>query len=255
MLESWSDKRARASRVIVIAERQPVARWEGHTSRNGSELSTPESTSPAGRMAALEQQAKLGDTPRRLPPISPSGDSGGSSSGGGAAGGDESSGCPDRERLLNDILNTGVMGALIGGFALSNVQMSYDFSSSLNIAVYMCSFVGVHACTCSCVCSALLYRVANSLSDAEAPRWAKKNATLLALPMMKFGFGCLCYLLSVVLISYRDLAEVELWQWIALIIGAMSMSITLITAVVLARDHPIDITQVGLKQGESSDDL
>jgi hypothetical protein len=72
---------------------------------------------------------------------------------------------------------------------------------------------------------------------------------------MKFGFGCLCYLLSVVLISYRDLAEVELWQWIALIIGAMSMSITLITAVVLARDHPIDITQVGLKQGESSDDL
>eukprot|EP01046_Picozoa_sp_COSAG06_P089603 COSAG06_NODE_35974_length_453_cov_0.858757_1_plen_68_part_01 len=39
------------------------------------------------------------------------------------AGGDE---VPvDRDRLLNDILNTGVMGALIGGFALSNLQLNY----------------------------------------------------------------------------------------------------------------------------------
>eukprot|EP00320_Phaeocystis_rex_P018496 CAMPEP_0119072860 /NCGR_PEP_ID=MMETSP1178-20130426/60412_1 /TAXON_ID=33656 /ORGANISM="unid sp, Strain CCMP2000" /LENGTH=52 /DNA_ID=CAMNT_0007054909 /DNA_START=12 /DNA_END=166 /DNA_ORIENTATION=+ len=29
---------------------------------------------------------------------------------------------PDRERSLNDIMNTGVTAALIGGFALSNLQ-------------------------------------------------------------------------------------------------------------------------------------
>jgi hypothetical protein len=48
----------------------------------------------------------------------------------------------------------------------------------------MCSFVGVHACTCSCVTSALLYRVANDMSDDEAPNWF-----VLSLPMMKFGIG------------------------------------------------------------------
>ena len=37
---------------------------------------------------------------------------------------DEGGGGVDRERLLNDILNTGVMGALIGGFALANQFMS-----------------------------------------------------------------------------------------------------------------------------------
>ena len=46
----------------------------------------------------------------------------------GARNGDENSGQPklDRERLLNDILNTGVNGALIGGFALGNMQMEYE---------------------------------------------------------------------------------------------------------------------------------
>jgi hypothetical protein len=64
------------------------------------------------------------------------------------------------------------------------VQGNYDHSKPLDPTIYMCSFVGVHACTCSCVTSALLYRVANDMSDDEAPNWF-----VLSLPMMKFGIG------------------------------------------------------------------
>ena len=70
------------------------------------------------------------------------------------AAGDEVS--VDRDRLLNDILNTGVMGALIGGFALSNLQLNYDTAKTVEVAIYLTSFIGVHACTCSCVTSAML---------------------------------------------------------------------------------------------------
>ena len=213
----------------------------------------PEEKLPIAEQAGLvrgmaEQQVALGETPRRLPPMLPNktgsdGDEGEGGSGSGSGGG----GGVDRERLLNDILNTGVMGALIGGFALSNVQQTYDMGIPLDVGIYMCSFVAVHACTCSAVCAALLYRVANALSDSETPRWAMKNATLLKMPMMKFGFGCLTYLLSVVLISWRDLAPVEGWQLAALIIGVLSMSMTLGIAIVLGLQNPIDINQLADK--------
>ena len=205
-----------------------------------------------------DQQVTTGE-PRRLPPISPpaaasgagdNGSSSSSSSSSGGGGGGGGGGGVDRERLLNDILNTGVMGALIGGFALSNVQQSYDMDKALDIAIYMCSFVAVHACTCSAVCAALLYRVANALPESDTPRWAAKNAMMLKMPMMKFGFGCLSYLLSVVLISWKDLAQVEAWQVAALVIGLMSMSMTIGVAILLGRDNPVDINQLA----EKSDD-
>ena len=69
----------------------------------------------------------------RLPPISPA-NSAAPDDDGGPGGGPEI----DRERLLNDIANTGVMGALIGGFALSNVQMEYDMAVGLEVAIYLC---------------------------------------------------------------------------------------------------------------------
>ena len=73
--------------------------------------------------------------------------------------GDDGGGGLDRERLCNDILNTGVMGALIGGFALSNLQAGFDTAVTLDVAIYLTSFIGVHACTCSCVTSALLCEI------------------------------------------------------------------------------------------------
>ena len=141
--------------------------------------------------------------------------------------GDDGGGGLDRERLCNDILNTGVMGALIGGFALSNLQAGFDTAVTLDVAIYLTSFIGVHACTCSCVTSALLYRVANALHDTEAAPWAKAHPFLLKLPMAKFGMGCLSYLLSVVLLSFRDLEGVDAIKYAALVIGLMSMSMTL----------------------------
>ena len=141
--------------------------------------------------------------------------------------GDDGGGGLDRERLCNDILNTGVMGALIGGFALSNLQAGFDTAVTLDVAIYLTSFIGVHACTCSCVTSALLYRVANALHDTEAAPWAKAHPVLLKLPMAKFGMGCLSYLLSVVLLSFRDLEGVDAIKYAALAIGLMSMSMTL----------------------------
>lgn len=117
-------------------------------------------------------------------------------------------------------------------------------TNSLHVAIYMCSFVSVHACTCSAVCAALLYRVANALSESATPKWAAKNATMLKLPIAKFGLGCLFYLLSVVLISWRDLVDVQLWQVTALIIGGMSMTMTLGVGIVLGRDNPVDINQL-----------
>jgi hypothetical protein len=76
----------------------------------------------------------------------PSVDGFGRSSGGGGGGpGDggsdgradaaDGSGGIDRERLLNDILNTGVMGALIGGFALSQIQMKFDNSQPFDVPI------------------------------------------------------------------------------------------------------------------------
>ena len=133
----------------------------------------------------------------------------------------------DRERLCNDILNTGVMAALIGGFALSSLQTEYNMNEGLDVAIYVTAFVGVHACTCSSVTSALLYRYANALRDEDAPSWAASHSFLLSLPMAKFGIGCVSYLLSVVLLSFRDLDTVPFWQKAALLIGLMSMSMTL----------------------------
>jgi hypothetical protein len=164
----------------------------------------------------------------------------------------------DRERLLNDILNTGVNGALIGGFALGNMQMEYESPEwpQLDVAIYMTSFVGVHACTCACVTSALLYRVANGLPDVAAPDWAEKNKILLMMPMAKFGMGCVAYLCSVVLISFRDLEAISLWRYVALAIGLMSMSMTLGVGVIMghAPSTPVQIDTLEELSPQSRDE-
>ena len=53
----------------------------------------------------------------------------------------------DRERLLNDTVNTGVMAALIGGFALSTMQMGMvvpgEAAEQLTVVIYMLSVVSV----------------------------------------------------------------------------------------------------------------
>ena len=65
------------------------------------------------------------------------------------------------------------------------------------------------------------------------PAWAKSHKILIMLPPAKFGMGCLSYLGSVVLISFRDLAESPVFQYVCLIIGVMSMSTVLATVAII----------------------
>lgn len=87
--------------------------------------------------------------------------------------------------VLNDVTNTGVMAALIGGFALSCLQstdfrLNEDEYSTVDEIIYLLLVFAVHACTCSALTSALLYREANLKEDgATIARWATKYKILL----------------------------------------------------------------------------
>ncbi|CAD7932147.1 unnamed protein product [Amoebophrya sp. A25] len=141
-----------------------------------------------------------------------------------------------REKLCNDVLNTSVMAAIIGGFALSNLQQSgYDYEDSLHLAIYVCSFIAVHACTCSALTSAFVYRSVNNMPEARLEDWAVRNKWLPYLPLGKFAMGCLSYMLSVILISYRDLDGKTTWQMVTLLVGLMSMSMVFATVGFLNR--------------------
>ena len=166
---------------------------------------------------------------------------------------------PDRERTLNDITNTGVTAALIGGarvrgwagaqqlshptsvpisgFALSNLHSigedDIEDNDALIVAVYMLSVVAVHACTCSCLTSAMVYRKANSLTDDDAPAWALANQRLLKLPWSKFVMGCSCYILSVIVQALHLLEPIPWVRYTTLAVGIMSMSTVVFTAIAL----------------------
>ena len=144
---------------------------------------------------------------------------------------------PDRERLCCDILNTAVMAALIGGFALTNMTISG--TTTLEMVVYTMSCFAVHACTCSALTSALLYRTAVRLEDEAVPKWAADHKFLLSLPLQKFGMGCVAYLGSVIVVSFKDLSASQPFQLACLAIGIMSMSTVFVTvAVILWEDLP-----------------
>mmetsp|Transcript_28724 Transcript_28724/g.82172 ORF Transcript_28724/g.82172 Transcript_28724/m.82172 type:complete len:187 (+) Transcript_28724:1-561(+) len=143
----------------------------------------------------------------------------------------------DRERLCNDVLNTSVMAALVGGFAFSNLQelhspLKQDEPRPIDIAIYMFNVIAVHASTCSCLASAFLYRVINRLRDDAVSTWAADMPwkMLLPMPLAKFGMGCVFYLVSVILLSFRDLEYTGVWRYAALAIGVGSVMMVFCTA-------------------------
>ena len=97
----------------------------------------------------------------------------------------------------------------------------------------MLSFIAVHANTCSCLTSAMLYRKANSLPDDDVRVWAQANQRLLKLPWMKFVMGTACYIISVIFITLRTLEPMPGVRYTALAIGIMSMSTVAVTAITL----------------------
>lgn len=136
-----------------------------------------------------------------------------------------------KEEAMNDVTNTGVAAALVGGFALSAIQGGhYEFRESIidNI-IYLLLVMGVHANTCSALTSAILYREINAKSDDDALAWAQKNWILMMAPAMKFGMGTVAYIISVIFFSYRFLEEVPITQFIACFIGVSSMMTVFMT--------------------------
>jgi hypothetical protein len=136
----------------------------------------------------------------------------------------------DRERLCNDMINTSVMAALIGGFAFNNLgalaaPLQSGDAERLDVGIYMLNVVAVHLCTCSCLMSAFIYSVVNRLEDEAVPDWAASMPwkMMLPMPMGKFATGCVFYLISVVVMSYRDLEHEAACRWLAFLIGAGSV--------------------------------
>ena len=156
----------------------------------------------------------------------------------------------DRDRVCSDVLNTSVMAALVGGFVLGNMQPSG--SNTLDHVIYLASCLSVHACTCSALTSALMYRVVVRMEDDSVPRWAASHPLLLLLPLAKFGMGCVAYLLSVILISFRDLEESAAFQYACLVIGVMSMSTVFATVAVLAMPEAASRWRPGSRSSAAS---
>jgi hypothetical protein len=154
------------------------------------------------------------------------------------------SGGSSKEEVLNDMTNTGVMAALVGGFALSGVQHADGFAdlegSTLDNITYLLLVMAVHACTCSALTSALVYRAVNMMPEEAVPRWALKNWMMLLMPIVKFGMGCAAYLMSVIFGSWRSLEMQPLSQTIALVIGISSMMTVMMTIVCLQLSGPSD---------------
>jgi len=131
----------------------------------------------------------------------------------------------DRERLMSDLMNTCVIAALIGGFALGNLSPPAEDEdpNSISNYIYILSYITVHACTCSALTSAFIYAAVNKMGDRYLCDWAKKQKLLLCLPMVKFVSGCMCYMVSVILTAWRDLRNNTLGRSFTTVVGAMSV--------------------------------
>lgn len=158
----------------------------------------------------------------------------------------------DRERICNDLLNTSVMSALVGGFALGS--LSAPGTRTVEKYIYMLAYTSVHACTCSALTSAFLYAAVNGMEDAAVKPWSDDYKPLLMLPMLKFVVGVMCYMVSVILTSWRDLSAGEsAFRSIALFIGISSVSMVWMTFFVVQRSMrarpptPVKPAQIAVK--------
>mmetsp|Transcript_5140 Transcript_5140/g.8814 ORF Transcript_5140/g.8814 Transcript_5140/m.8814 type:complete len:214 (-) Transcript_5140:313-954(-) len=129
----------------------------------------------------------------------------------------------DRERVCNDLMNTSVMAALIGGFALDSMEPPDE--DPLDESIYLLAILSVHLSTCSALTSAFIYRKVNEMDDGECIKWVSKksNQILLKAPLIKFVAGCMSYMIGIILRSYRDLSSYRATQVLAVCIGVSSV--------------------------------
>lgn len=144
----------------------------------------------------------------------------------------------DCARLMEDIGNTSLKAAFIGGFSLGNLKPPSD-NNNMELAIYILAFMAFHACTCSALTSAFIYRQLNHMEGSEVAEWAstRRNKIILKLPMIKFIMGTIMYMMSVILISWESLTQYKAWQALCLGIGIMGMSSVAIVALLLRGDE------------------
>jgi len=75
----------------------------------------------------------------------------------------------------------------------------------------------------------MLLQMFQGMPDSALSHWVDTHAWLLALPAYKCYTGLVCYLLSVILMSYRDLGANDTIKAIAMIIGIVSVLTVFVT--------------------------
>lgn len=112
------------------------------------------------------------------------------------------------EKYRDDQMNTGVIAALIGGFALTNSwEMGVEVEDydpnviieprTLSVIAYVLAICAVHACTCSALVSAFLYRnLTRMKSPQNAVQWVHRHPILIETPFYKAGNFISCTILS-----------------------------------------------------------
>jgi hypothetical protein len=97
------------------------------------------------------------------------------------------------EKYRDDQRNTGVIAALVGGFALSNSwnlnvygNATTEMLSTVELTSYTLAILAVHGCTCSALSSAFIYRsITRVKSPTSGVAWVERHPILVQLPWYK----------------------------------------------------------------------
>mmetsp|Transcript_111 Transcript_111/g.267 ORF Transcript_111/g.267 Transcript_111/m.267 type:complete len:204 (-) Transcript_111:2677-3288(-) len=143
------------------------------------------------------------------------------------------------EKLRDDQTNTGVIAALLGGFALTNSwEMEIgDESSNIEVVAYTLAILSVHACTCSALVSAFLYRqLTQQETRQKGLAWMGRHTGLEHIPWYKFLLGTLLYVCSVALVAWTSLDGSLSCRVVTLMGGSMSCSAVVYTLWIIYSD-------------------
>jgi len=145
----------------------------------------------------------------------------------------------DYGRYKDNQVRIGGIAAFIGGFSLS-ASNGNDMENTVEVVAWVLAIIAVHACTCAALTSAFLYRALSVEADEKACAWAEDHPWLLQLPFLKFAMGVVCYLTSVVLMSYSksSVNDQPVARFITTFMGIMSIMMAAGTASMVYFDPP-----------------
>lgn len=145
------------------------------------------------------------------------------------------------EKYRDDQRNTGIIAALVGGFALSNswnmnIYGHTDTENLTNVELgsYTLAVLAVHGCTCSALASAFLYKSITSVKSPKAGvAWVERHPVLVQLPWYKFVFGTAAYVVSVILVAWTTLQFNLVSRILTLVGGLCGCSIVIYTCFIV----------------------